>query len=265
MAPRTPRSRARSAPAADQGRTRSPRTRASARRATSTADPPTVARRRPIAGAAASWPPSSLTWAPYVTDVLDGRDRCTVERWLGALPDQVRAGIEAVSIKSYDGCRQAIRAPLPQARIVCDRFRLVRGASSALDVARRERQRRARARRPKGVCRSGQHAAWRPELYQARHRLLKTRERLSERERRRLSEPRPFTTRLLSRPRAEGHAYALRLHQQSQGRLHLPPAADRVRQRPSRPPAPCPGSKPPRPSRLATEKVRRLPSPRPSW
>ena len=34
--------------------------------------------------------------------------------------------------------------------------------------------------------RGGQHAAWRPELYRA-HRLLKARERLSERERRRLS------------------------------------------------------------------------------
>jgi transposase len=62
------------------------------------------------------------------------------------------------------------------------------GANTALDAVRRERQRQARARRPKGVRRSGQHAAWRPELYQARHRLLKVRERLSDRERRRLTE-----------------------------------------------------------------------------
>jgi transposase len=53
---------------------------------------------------------------------------------------------------------------------------------------RRERQRQAKARRPKGVRRSGQHAAWRPELHRSRHRLLKARERLSERERRRLTE-----------------------------------------------------------------------------
>jgi transposase len=38
------------------------------------------------------------------------------------------------------------------------------------------------------VRRSGQHAAWRPELDRARHRLLKARQRLTERERRRLSE-----------------------------------------------------------------------------
>jgi transposase len=123
-----------------------------------------------------------------VIEVLDGRDRRTVERWLGALPAEVRAGVEVVSIDPYDAYRQAIHAALPHARIVCDHFHLVRGANTALDAVRRERQRHAKARRPKGVRRSGQHAAWRPELYHARHRLLKARERLTGRERRRLSE-----------------------------------------------------------------------------
>jgi transposase len=123
-----------------------------------------------------------------VIEVLDGRDRRTVERWLSALAPEIRAGIEVVSIDPYDGYRQAIRAALPDARIVCDHFHLVRGANTALDAVRRERQRQAKARRPKGVRRSGQHAAWRPELYRARHRLLKARERLSERDRRRLAE-----------------------------------------------------------------------------
>jgi transposase len=123
-----------------------------------------------------------------VIEVLDGRDRRTVERWLRALPAEIRTGIEVVSIDPYEAYRQAIQAALPHAGIVCDHFHLVRGANSALDAVRRERQREARARRPKGVRRSGQHAAWRPELYRARHRLLKARERLTERERRRLSE-----------------------------------------------------------------------------
>jgi transposase len=123
-----------------------------------------------------------------VIEVLDGRDRRTVERWLSALPAEVRAGIEVVSIDPYDGYRQAIRAALPHARIVCDYLHLVRGANTALDAVRRERRRQAKARRPKRVRRSGQHAAWRPELYRVRHRLLKARERLGERERRRLSE-----------------------------------------------------------------------------
>jgi transposase len=123
-----------------------------------------------------------------VIEVLDGRDRGTVERWLSALPVEIHQTIKVVSIDPYDGYRQAIRAALPHARIACDHFHLVRGANAALDAVRRERQRQAKARRPKGVRRSGQHAAWRPELYRARHRLLKARERLGERERRRLSE-----------------------------------------------------------------------------
>ena len=49
-----------------------------------------------------------------------------------------------------------------------------------------KRQRDARAKRPNGTPRSGQPFRWRPELYQARHGLLKASEPLTERERRRL-------------------------------------------------------------------------------
>jgi transposase len=71
---------------------------------------------------------------------------------------------------------------------VCDRFHLIRGANTALDTIRRERQRQARAKHPQGTRRSGQYTTWRPELYHARHRLLKARERLSSRDRARLAE-----------------------------------------------------------------------------
>jgi transposase len=121
-----------------------------------------------------------------VIDVVPGCTRRVVERWLCGLPDDVRAGIEVVSIDPSEAYRQAIWAALPDARIVCDRFHLVRGANTALDAVRRERQRDARAKRPKGARRSGQHSRRRPELYHARHRLLKASERLTERERRRL-------------------------------------------------------------------------------
>jgi transposase len=108
-----------------------------------------------------------------VIEVLNGCQRRVIERWLNALPANVRAGIEVVSIDPSEAYRQAIRAALPHTRIICDRFHLVRGANTALDAVRRERQREARARRPKGTRRSGQHVTWRPELYRARHRLLK--------------------------------------------------------------------------------------------
>jgi transposase len=118
-----------------------------------------------------------------VIDVLDGRDRRTVERWLSALPADVRWSIAVVSIDPYDGYRQAIRAALPHARIVCDPFDLVRGANNALDAVRRDCQRDAKARRPKGVRRSGRHAAWRPHLDRPPP-AAKGGERVSESERR---------------------------------------------------------------------------------
>ena len=121
-----------------------------------------------------------------VVEVLPGRSRRSVARYLRELPEDLREAIEVVSIDPYEPYRQAIRAELPGARIVADHFHLVRGANTALDSVRRERQRQAGRRRPKGVRRSGHLATWRPELYRVRRLLLKGRERLSERERRRL-------------------------------------------------------------------------------
>ena len=97
--------------------------------------------------------------------------RCGGARWaqpkgggplLQGLSDEARAAIEVVSIDPYDAHRQAIRTELPGARIVCDRFHLLRGANTALDAVRRERQRQAGRARPKGVRRAGHLASWRP-------------------------------------------------------------------------------------------------------
>jgi transposase len=122
-----------------------------------------------------------------VVDVVDGRDRRTIERYLRSLPAARREAIEAVSIDPYEAYRQAVRAVLPEARIVVDPFHLVRGANTALDSVRRERQRFARTRRRTGA-RQTRGTGWRAELFHARHRLLKARERLSERQRRQLCE-----------------------------------------------------------------------------
>jgi transposase len=123
-----------------------------------------------------------------VIEVLDGRSQKVVLAYLRRLPEEARAAIEVVSIDPYEPYRQAIRAELPAARIVADRFHLVRGANTALDSIRRERQRQVGRRRPKGARRSGHLATWAPELFRARRLLAKGRERLSERERRRLCE-----------------------------------------------------------------------------
>jgi transposase len=119
--------------------------------------------------------------ATIVSD-LDRR----VERYLRSLPERNRRALEVVSIDPFEAYRQALLNELPWARIVVDHFHLVRGANTALDSVRRERQRGHAHRRPKGVRRSGHGGTWRRDLYRARHRLLKARERLTERERQRL-------------------------------------------------------------------------------
>ena len=56
-----------------------------------------------------------------VIDVVPGCTRRVIESWLTALPAEVRAGIEVVSIDPSDAYRHAIWAALLDARIVCDR------------------------------------------------------------------------------------------------------------------------------------------------
>jgi transposase len=122
-----------------------------------------------------------------VVEVIDGRSRRTIERYLRSRPEKERKAIEVVSIDPYEAYRLAVRTVLPEAVVVCDPFHLVRGANTALDTVRRERQRVARSERGKGARRAGR-TVWKRELYQARHALLTGRERLSFRARRRLCE-----------------------------------------------------------------------------
>jgi transposase len=62
-----------------------------------------------------------------VLDVVDGRDRRTIERYLRSRPAEQRRALETISIDPYEAYRQAVRAALPAVRIVVDPFHLVRG------------------------------------------------------------------------------------------------------------------------------------------
>jgi len=120
-----------------------------------------------------------------VHEVLDGRSRAVVERYLGSLGEEERRAVAVVCIDPYDPYRAAVRATLPNAQIVADPFHVVRGAGEALDSVRRERQRQARV---KVQGRKTLRATWDPRLYRARHLLLRGKERLTEAQRRRLCE-----------------------------------------------------------------------------
>jgi transposase len=61
-----------------------------------------------------------------IHEVLDGRTRCVLERYLGSLSERQRSGVEVVCIDLYEPYRQAVRAKLPNGH---DRRRpLPRGA-----------------------------------------------------------------------------------------------------------------------------------------
>jgi transposase len=122
--------------------------------------------------------------ARVIHEVLDGRTKRVLERYLDSLSERQRSTVEVVCIDLYEPYRQAIRAKLPHARIVVDPFHVVRGAGEALDTVRRSRQREAGRRGPQG--RHARRDHWRPDLYRARHLLLRGRERLTQRGRQRL-------------------------------------------------------------------------------
>lgn len=120
-----------------------------------------------------------------VLELLPGRRRADLERYLRSLPAEQRQAVELVSLDAFDAYRQAVRTLLPQARIVCDPFHLVRGCNEALDTVRRRLQRRPGSRFP---GRQGRQGSFRQRLYRSRLRLLKARERLSWQEREALRE-----------------------------------------------------------------------------
>jgi transposase len=158
-----------------------------------------------------------------VIEVLDGRSRSVIERYLQGLSDSERRQVEIVSIDPYHGYRQAIQAQLPWARIVADRFHLIRGANEALDRVRRQQQRQAPSgtRRP-GSQRDGQ-ASWRQDLFRARHRLLKAREKLTARQRQQLCalfEREPLLAEAWALKEAFRSIYQASDRQQAERRLH---------------------------------------------
>jgi transposase len=120
-----------------------------------------------------------------VHEVLDGRSRPVIERYLASLSEHERSRVEVVCIDLHEPFRLAVRAMLPGARIVADPFHVVRGAGDALDTVRRARQRQRRATVKSA---RGRSTTWNRRLYGARRLLLRGRERLTERGRRRLRE-----------------------------------------------------------------------------
>jgi transposase len=88
-----------------------------------------------------------LVWsAPeegYVLEVLADRERKTLEKWLDELAPEVKKAIQVVNLDMWEPYTLAVKAKLPRARIVVDRFHVMKNLNHCLTMARREIQRQA--------------------------------------------------------------------------------------------------------------------------
>lgn len=80
-----------------------------------------------------------------VLDVLPNRERETLEKWLDELSAEQRQAIQVVNVDMWEPYTLAVKAKLPHATIVADRFHVMKNLNRCLTQARREIQNNAPA------------------------------------------------------------------------------------------------------------------------
>ena len=126
-----------------------------------------------------------------VLDLVEGRGEAAVKAGLLGLNPQVRATIETVVIDCFWPFRRAVEDILPDARIVADKFHILRAMDQA---AQRVRRRFGRMRRSERLGRGGRMAprqvrpANDPNIYRARWVFMKRASKLTDSEHRWLEE-----------------------------------------------------------------------------
>jgi transposase len=118
-------------------------------------------------------------------DLVEGRGKAAVFGGLVAMSDQVRAGIETVVMDCHWPYRRAIEQALPHARIVADKFHVIRAVDAAAQRVRSRLGKRLYQQRighAGGVARQ-HHPANDPTIFRARWLFMKRGDKLSEVER----------------------------------------------------------------------------------
>jgi len=108
-----------------------------------------------------------------VMEVVEGQGRQKVEEYFDSLSDPER--VKGVAMDMHEPFRQAVQMCLPQAKVVVDKFHLIRHINRAMDKVRSRLQ---------GGSRRGK----RRDLFRSRYTLLKGAERLANREKERLNQ-----------------------------------------------------------------------------
>jgi len=107
-----------------------------------------------------------------VMEVVEGQGKQKVEEYLDSLLDPER--VKGVAMDMHEAFRQAVQMCLPRAKVVVDKFHLIRHINGALDKVRSRLQ-------------GGNRRGKRRDLFKSRYTLLKGAERLVDWERERLN------------------------------------------------------------------------------
>ena len=78
-----------------------------------------------------------------VIDVLPNRQKDTFETWLDNLSEAERKAIKVISMDMWKPYRSVVRAKLPHAQIVADRFHVMKQLNHQINLLRRALQRKA--------------------------------------------------------------------------------------------------------------------------
>ena len=107
-----------------------------------------------------------------VMEVVEGQGQQKVEEYLDSLPEPER--VKGVAMDMHEPFRQAVQMCLPQAKVVVDKFHLIRHINKAMDKVRSRLQ-------------GGNRRGKRRDLFRSRYTLLKGAERLADWEKERLN------------------------------------------------------------------------------
>lgn len=108
-----------------------------------------------------------------VLDLVEDRDQAACERAIGRLPAWWRQGVETVVIDCYWPYRKAVEHLLPHARVVADKFHVIRAVDAAAQrVRRRHGRRRTVVGREGGISRQ-HNPRFDPRLFKARWTFLR--------------------------------------------------------------------------------------------
>jgi len=108
-----------------------------------------------------------------IMGVVEGQGQQWVKEYLDKLPQPQR--VKGVAMDMHEPFRQAVQLCLPQAKVVVDKFHLIRHINSTLDKVRSKLQ-------------GGRGRGKRRDLFQSRYTLLQGAERLADGEKERLNQ-----------------------------------------------------------------------------